>query len=197
MGRKPTKTSPQSTRQKTISCKEMVRLAILGLKDKQGSSKKEILNYITANFNVGNDAGKKIETELRQGVKDGTIVKCSKGKSRTRLFRAKNSKKKSTEKSAAKNVKEGSKKTITKKVRFEDEIMKKVRLSVKVEEAKEERTAAAIAKTEAAKKNKSGRRKKKNKCSNKPSLDAAPKTLSDRAIDAKIFAFFDEIWQNM
>jgi histone H1/5 len=96
---------------------EMVKQALMALKERGGSSRQAVLKYIMANFNVGKDeaiVNSHLKMALRAGVKNSTL-KQSKGTGATGSFRlgAEASKKKTAKK--AKTSAAGSKKSTEKK----------------------------------------------------------------------------------
>lgn len=86
---------------------EMIKQALMTLKERGGSSRQAVLKYIMANFNVGKDesvVNSHLKMALRAGVKNSTL-KQSKGTGATGSFRlgAEASKKTSSGKKAKKS----------------------------------------------------------------------------------------------
>ncbi|KAL4227282.1 hypothetical protein ACF0H5_012728 [Mactra antiquata] len=208
MVRKATKNS-KLTDQKKLSYKDMVTSAIENLKDKSGSSRSDIVKYISANNDIGNASVKEVEIEIKKGLKSGYILSCSKGKSRTRLFTLNTSKRngKNDQANKGKTENESPKQTSEKSKQKDEEApstsdaLTRAKLPIKVKEAKEKKRAEAMAKRAAKPKStKKGRRKGKkrgNSSKTGTSNNTGRAKLSERAINAKILAAFEEIWKNM
>ena len=56
-------------------CKEMIRLAIIGLKEVKGTPQDAILNYICSNFDIRNKTtlSRQLSIALNTGVNDGSF----------------------------------------------------------------------------------------------------------------------------
>lgn len=87
-GKKSTKVTKKSA-QDHPSYAEMIRQALVALKERGGSSRQAILKYVVANFKVGADehaVNTRLKAALRNGVKSETL-KQSKGCGATGSFR--------------------------------------------------------------------------------------------------------------
>lgn len=69
---------------------EMIRAAIAALKERGGSSRQKILQYILANFDVGNETSQvnaRVRNALRSGVEKGVLLRSANAKGANGSFR--------------------------------------------------------------------------------------------------------------
>lgn len=94
---------------------DMIKAAILTLKDRSGSSRQAIVKYITANYKVGETAGRHVKVALKKGTDDGTFIH-TKGVGASGSFKlAKEQNKPSTKPTASKKKANAEKKAVVKK----------------------------------------------------------------------------------
>ena len=133
----------------------MIANAITALKERKGSSRQAILNYLLKNFNVGKDAkavNSRLKMALRRGVEKGTLKQC-KGHGASGSFRLGEKKAGSPKKKAvkAKKPKSPKKKKAAKKPAAEGE-KKVAKKAAKPKKAKSPKKAAKPKKAKSPKK---------------------------------------------
>ena len=85
---------------------EMIKSAILTLKERNGSSRQAIEKYIKANYKVGDTAAQHIKLALKKGAAKGTFLQ-TKGVGASGSFKLPKEEKKPSKKPAASRVPSG------------------------------------------------------------------------------------------
>ena len=64
----------------------MIKAAVLALKDRSGTSRQAVVKYITANYNVGNNAEYHVKTAIKRMTSANVLVQ-TKGKGASGSFK--------------------------------------------------------------------------------------------------------------
>ena len=164
---------------------QMINAAVVGLKERGGSSRQAIEKYIKANFKVSGDVGTHLKMALKRGTASGRLIH-TKGKGASGSFKvgakpkaAAKPKKKAAKKKPAKKAGGKKKKAAPKK-----KVAKKAAKSPKKKKAAKKAKSPAkkkAAKTKKATKAKSPRKAKPKKAAKSPKKGAAKKKTTKNA----------------
>ena len=147
---------------------EMIKAAIVGLKERGGSSRQAIEKYIKANYKVG-EVGPHLKTALKRGVAGGKLVH-TKGVGASGSFKVPKEEKKAPKK-PAKKLKKPAAKKVAKKPAAKKKPAKKTAVKKPSKKSTPKKTAAA--KKPAAKK--ATGKKTKKPAAKKPAKKTAAK----------------------